>query len=103
MEYTYQDVIHRLADAFSELPPQLQAAARYLLENPEDVGLNSMRTVASEAGVKPATISRLTKVLGFSGYDQLREPFRQRLRVHEPGYAARLRDVQRRGVDDAHA
>jgi DNA-binding MurR/RpiR family transcriptional regulator len=103
MDNTYPDMIRRLVDSFSELSPQLQTAARYLLEHPEDVGLNSMRTVAREAGVQPATISRLSKALGFSGYNQLREPFRQRLRNPGPGYVSGVRDVQRRGADDAQA
>lgn len=103
MEHKYSETIRRLVDSFSELPPQLRTAARYLLEHPEDVGLNSMRTIAREAGVQPATISRLTKALGFSDYEQLREPFRQRLRNPEPGYASGVLDVQRRGIDDARA
>lgn len=103
MEHSYPEIIRRLSDSFAKLPPQLQTAARYILEHPEDVGLISMRSVAKEAGVKPATISRLSKALGFSEYEQLREPFRQRLRSREPGYASRLRDVQRRGAGDAHA
>jgi len=57
-----------------------------------------MRTVAKEAGVKPATVSRLGKVLGYDGYEQLREPFRQRLRKTEPEYAARMQDLQTRGA-----
>ena len=103
MENSYQQTIRRLSASFSGLTPQLQAAARYIVEHPEDVGLNSMRAVARAAGVNPATVSRLSKALGFSGYEQLREPFRQRLRKREPEYATRLRDVQRRGADDVQA
>lgn len=68
-----------------------------MVEHPEEIGLNSMRSVAREAGVKPATITRLTKTLGFSDYDRLREPFRQRLRTSTPEFAAKLQTVQRRG------
>ena len=67
-----------------------------MVENPEEIGLNSMRTVAREAGVKPATMSRLTKTLGFADYDTLREPFRERLRTPAPEFAERLQDVQKR-------
>lgn len=98
MDHGYSDTIRRLIDAFPQLTPQLQKAARYMLENPEEVGLNSMRTVAREAGVKPATVSRLGKMLGFDGYGQLREPFRQRLRKSGPEFAARMRDLQSRGT-----
>jgi len=96
----YPDTIRQLVDSFADLTPELQKAAQYMLEHPEEVGLNSMRTVASEAGVKPATISRLSKALGYSEYEAFREPFRQRLRTREPGFSSRIKDVQRRGSDD---
>lgn len=97
MENRYSETIKRLIDSFSGLTPELQKAARYMMEHPAEVGLNSMRGVAGEAGVKPATITRLTKVLGFEDYEQLREPFRQRLRARAPEYAAKLQTVQKRG------
>jgi len=68
-----------------------------MVENPEEIGLNSMRRVARDADVKPATITRLTKMLGFAEYDALREPFRQRLRVSPPEFASKLQSVQKLG------
>ena len=104
MKSRYPDTIRRLIDSFEELTPELQKAAKFMLENPEDVGLHSMRSVASAAGVKPATISRLSKSLGFGEYEELRRPFRDRLRSsREPGYASAFRDVQRRGADDVRS
>ena len=100
MEHAYSDTVRKLVDSFSGLTPELQKAARYILENPEDVGLNSMRTLAGDAGVKPATISRLSKSLGFTDYEQMRGPFRERLRTRVPGFSSRLQDVQKRGADD---
>lgn len=100
MNIRYPDTIRQLTESFSGLTPELQKAARFMLEHPEEVGLNSMRSVARAAGVKPATVSRLSKTLGFEEYEALREPFRQRLRKTEPRFASRLRDVQRRGTGD---
>ncbi len=103
MPHRYPATIRQLLDSFSELTPELQKAAKYILENPEDVGLNSMRTVARGAGVKPATISRLSKSLGFPNYEKMREPFRERLRTRNPGFSSQFQDVQRRGADDSRA
>jgi len=103
MNARYPDTIRLIVDSFSNLTPELQKAAKFMLENPEEVGLNSMRTVANGAGVKPATISRLSKTLGFDGYERLREPFRQRLRKIEPAFASRVADVQRRGAGNSEA
>lgn len=103
MDLRYPDTIRLIVESFSDLTPELQKAAKYMLENPEEVGLNSMRSVAKGAGVKPATVSRLSKTLGFDEYDHFREPFRQRLRRIEPTFASRVEDVQRRGAASSEA
>jgi DNA-binding MurR/RpiR family transcriptional regulator len=99
MQPRHTDIVRLLIDSYSTLTPELQKAAQFMVENPEEIGLNSMRTVAGKAGVKPATISRLSKSLGFTRYEELREPFRQRLRKNVPEFAARLQAIQRRGAD----
>ena len=99
----YTNTIRLIVDAYSGLTPELQKAAKFILENPEDVGLNSMRTIAKGAGVKPATVSRLSKNLGFDEYERFREPFRQRLRKIEPQFARGVETAQRRGGDDYDA
>lgn len=101
METHYPDTIRQLVDAYSRLTPELKKAARYMVEHPEEVGLNSMRRVARAADVKPATITRLTKTLGFETYADLREPFRQRLRRNAPDYAMRLQGVKQRAESGA--
>jgi DNA-binding MurR/RpiR family transcriptional regulator len=100
MDQRYPDTIRLLVDSFPALSPELQKAARFMVEHPEEIGLNSMRRVAKDAGVKPATITRLTKMLGFQEYDALREPFRQRLRASSLKFASRLQDVQKIGETD---
>ena len=103
MSHEYSETVRRLIDSFSELTPELQKAAKFILDHPEDVGLHSMRTVAKDAGVKPATVSRLSKSLGFAEYELMRRPFRDRLRTSEPGFSSQLEDVQKRGADDTRA
>jgi DNA-binding MurR/RpiR family transcriptional regulator len=100
MDIRYSDTIRLLVDSYPKLTPQLQMAARFMVEHPEEVGLNSMRRLAKDAGVKPATITRLTKILGFHEYDALREPFRQRLRTRSPEFASKLQSVQKLGESD---
>jgi DNA-binding MurR/RpiR family transcriptional regulator len=97
MQTRYPDTIRLLVDSYPKLTPQLQRAARFMVEHPEEVGLNSMRRLARDADVKPATITRLTKILGFPEYDALREPFRQRLKTRAPDFASKLQDVQKLG------
>jgi DNA-binding MurR/RpiR family transcriptional regulator len=62
----------RIIEAFNAMPGQLQAAARYVLAQPHDVALLSMREQARQAGVQPATMTRLAKHLGLAGYEEMR-------------------------------
>ena len=103
MQRPYPDTMRLLVESFGDLTPELQKAAKFMIEHPEEVGLNSMRKVAKEAGVKPATVSRLSKTLGFDEYEALREPFRQRLRKIEPQFSNGVQALQRRGADDSSA
>jgi DNA-binding MurR/RpiR family transcriptional regulator len=103
MDRHYSETIRLIVESFSDLTPELQKAAKFILENPEEVGLNSMRSVAKGARVKPATVSRLSKTLGFDEYDRFREPFRQRLRRNEPTFARGVAEVQRRGAGSSEA
>ena len=50
-----------IVEAFNGLSPQLQTAARYVLDCPDDVALLSMREQARRAGVPPATMTRLAE------------------------------------------
>lgn len=69
-------VITQLTKRFDEFPAALQVAARLLIDHPRDVGLYSMRKLATRASVHPNAFVRLAKELGFDGYDELRERFR---------------------------
>ena len=69
-------VIARLTEGFEELSAQLQRAARFIIENPREVGVHSMRGLAAKVDVHPNTLVRLAQALGFDGYDAMRERFR---------------------------
>ncbi|MHC9237602.1 MurR/RpiR family transcriptional regulator [Pseudooceanicola sp. 502str34] len=86
----------RIVSRFDEMSPQLQKAARYILENGQEVALISMRELARNAGVQPATMTRLAKFLDLPGYDDIRAQYSQALRSQADGFAAR---AQARDVD----
>ncbi|WP_040479292.1 MurR/RpiR family transcriptional regulator [Vreelandella boliviensis] len=76
---------------YDVMSPQLQQAARYVLDHPEEVALVSMREVARYAAVQPATMTRLAKFLGLPGYDELRAQHAAALRQGSDGFAAKVR------------
>jgi DNA-binding MurR/RpiR family transcriptional regulator len=69
-----------LLAAFDRIPKQLQSAARWTLDHPEDVALLTVREQAKRAGVVPATMTRLAQRLGFDGFDAVRDLYAENLR-----------------------
>src|SRR6202046_509179 len=79
----------RIIETFDAMPEQLQAGARCVLERPRDVALLSMREQARQAGVQPATMTRLAKRLGMDGYDDVRELYAAAGRDGDIGFAGK--------------
>ena len=93
-------VLERLTEEWDALTPEAQKAARYVLENPNDVGVSTVREIAEAANVKPNTFVRMARQVGFDGYEDFRAPFREAIRkgaVSFPDRARWLQDIRRSG------
>jgi len=91
---TPSTVLENLADQLPQLTPEMRKAAAYVLENPNDVGVSTIREIAEWAHVKPNTFVRMARSFGFDGYDEFRAPFREELRRGEPNFPDRARWLQ---------
>lgn len=94
-------VLNRLTEEWDALTPEAQKAARYVLENPRDVGVSTVREIAEAANVKPNTFVRMARQVGFEGYEDFRAPFREAIRngsASFPDRARWLQDVARSGA-----
>lgn len=69
---TKQELEALIQQRFEEMPPKIQLAARYALDAPKEIAMQSMRTVASQAGLQPASMLRLARDLGFANYESFR-------------------------------
>jgi DNA-binding MurR/RpiR family transcriptional regulator len=99
-----EEVLERLLAEFEQLPGQLQLCARYLIDHPHEVGLQSMRTLATNAEVHPNSFVRLARHLGFDGYESLRERFRDFVRGgigSSPDRVRWLQEMDRQGGSTA--
>jgi len=93
-------VLERLTEEWDALTPEAQKAARYVLENPNDVGVSTVREIAEAANVKPNTFVRMARQVGFEGYEDFRAPFREAIRkgaVSFPDRARWLQDIRKSG------
>lgn len=93
-------ILNRLSDGWDTLTPEAQKAAKYVLENPREVGVSTVRELAEAANVKPNTVVRMARQVGFEGYEDFREPFRDAIRNGRftfPDRARWLQDIRKGG------
>lgn len=88
------------------LSPQLRRAARFVLDNPEEVATRSQRYVARAANLPPPTFSRLARAVGYETYAGLKERCRQDLldrHVRPPAAAPVTANSPETAIFDRHA
>lgn len=90
-------VLTRLTDAWDDLTPEARKAARYVLENPLEIGVSTVREIAAAAQVKPNTLVRMARQVGFEGYEDFRNPFRDAIRSGAASFPDRARWLQEAG------
>ncbi len=56
-----QIALQRLSKDFGDFTPEVQKAAKYILENPRDVSVSTVRKIAFSAKVKPNTMVRMAR------------------------------------------
>ena len=75
------------------LSPELLRAARWIEAHPREVALHSMRECARRATLAPATLTRLSKTLGFPGFDAIKNLCQESFAA-QAGYAGRAEALQ---------
>lgn len=97
------NLLEALTSALPELTPETLKAATYVLENPNEIGVSSIREIATAAQVKPNTIVRMARSVGLDGYDDFRQPFREQIRQQsEVSFPDRARWLQSLSAGSGH-
>jgi DNA-binding MurR/RpiR family transcriptional regulator len=94
LESLRSDIVRR----YEELSPRLQQVAKYVLENPNDLALQTLAVIAERCEVQPSTIVRFAKTFGYEGASDMQELFKDEMLTQSPSpsYAERIRQFSRR-------
>ncbi len=92
-----------LKSSFDALPAQIKAAARWVIDNPTDVALLTMREQARRSGMAPATLTRLAQRFGMKGYDDVRRLFAEALRERPETFHGRAEELLTRHGSEGDA
>lgn len=79
-----------ITEQYPLLSRQLQEIARYTLDNPQEIALDTVAVAATKAGVQPSAMVRFAQALGFGGYTDMQQIFRDQLLQRSSSYRERI-------------
>lgn len=92
---TYEQMINAIADRHPSMSKRFRQIAQYVVQNPNDVALESVKTIATAAGVQPSSLVRFAQAFDFAGFSEMQRVFQARLLTAAPGFSERLEALKR--------
>jgi len=94
LEVLRNEIAHR----YDSLSPRLKQVATYVLDNPNDIALETLSVIAGRSDVQPSTIVRFAKFFGYSGASEMQRLFRDEIlaAAPSPSYSERVRQFSER-------
>ncbi|WP_380057402.1 MurR/RpiR family transcriptional regulator [Falsihalocynthiibacter sp. SS001] len=89
-----QSFEQRLASEYQALSTKLRLAADYVVDHPVDIATRSLRTISKDASLSPATFSRMSRALGYSNYEELRDVMRASIGQKKGSFTDRVDRLQ---------
>ncbi len=89
---------NEIAQQYERLSPRLKQVASYVLDNPNDIALETLSVIAGRSDVQPSTIVRFAKEFGYSGAREMQRLFRDEIlaATPSPSYSERVRQFSER-------
>jgi len=95
---THDELQQEIAGRYPTLSGQLQRIAHFVVENPDDLALETITELATRAGVQPSSLVRFAQAFGFDGFSTMQRLFRARLVEGSISYRERIQGMRRRGA-----
>ena len=75
--FSTTEINQKLSNGYVGFSKEVKKAAKYVMDNPAEIPLHSIRTIASNAAVNPSTMVRLITILGFKRYDEFKTIYKK--------------------------
>jgi DNA-binding MurR/RpiR family transcriptional regulator len=90
----YEDLIRLIHDRYDQMSKTYQRISVYLTQNPNDVAIRPISTIAASCNIHASSFVRFAQWLGYTGFKDLQTLFQKRLSTAAPGFDARKRALE---------
>lgn len=92
---TLKELSDKIAETYGQMSPNFRKIASYILDNPDEVALSSMRKNAEKLNLNPSNFVRFARYMSFDGYPELRQLFQHDLKGKRTGYFEQAQNLQK--------
>lgn len=89
-EKNYEGIVNAITLEYPKLSERYQQVGRFMTQNPNDVALESINSLAEKCGAHPSILVRFAQNFGYSGFKELQAVFQTRLATSAPGFRERV-------------
>lgn len=101
---TQLSILHEeIRERYETLSKRLRQVARYILDNSNNVAFDTVASIAQNADVPPSTLIRFASAFGFSGFNEMKQVFRQHLMEETVSYTERARLFRQTANEDGRS
>jgi DNA-binding MurR/RpiR family transcriptional regulator len=90
----YEELIRVIHERYDDMNKSYQRISVYLTQNPNDVAVQSVNTIAERCEVHASNVVRFAQALGYDGFKTLQGLFQKRLSTAAPGFEARVKALE---------
>ncbi|MFU2077413.1 MurR/RpiR family transcriptional regulator [Avibacterium endocarditidis] len=80
---------NQIRERYDSLSKRLKQVARYILDNPNSIVFDTVAIIAERSEVPPSTLIRFANVFGFSGFNEMKQVFKESLMESTVDYRER--------------
>ena len=84
-----------LQESYPSLSKKMKLIAFYIVDQPQNLAINTLAVIADDIGVYPSTLVRFAKHFCFSGFAQQQSLFKVRIAQSTINYQQRITDVKK--------
>lgn len=93
---SYEELKELMARTYPDMSKQLQRIARFAMEQPHEMALGTVATVAEATEVQPSAMIRFANALGYGGFSEMQQVFRGHLLERSDTYRERIEQMRRK-------
>ncbi|MCY7387165.1 MAG: MurR/RpiR family transcriptional regulator [Burkholderiales bacterium] len=97
----FESLKSEITKQYPGLSRQLQDIARFTLDSPQEMALDTVATAAAKAGVQPSAMVRFAQALGFGGFSEMQQIFRDQLVQRSSSYRDRIERLRQEHAKDS--